>query len=73
MALEVYFSNDVQRILLALASAGQLHGPEYHQALRDVALAFGVEPPVEAWRVVEPEPVLEIVRHERREGYVFNR
>lgn len=43
MGLSLWFREDVLRILQALASAGIGHGPEYRQALHDVALAFGVE------------------------------
>lgn len=43
MALEVYYQNDIRRVLLALASAGRANGPDYRQALYDVALAFGVQ------------------------------
>jgi hypothetical protein len=55
MSLDVWYPDDVIRILAALASAGELQGPEYHKALDDVALAFGVllviaDPP---WRVVD--------------------
>ena len=45
MGLQVFYPEDVQRVLLALASAGAAHGPEYVKALGDVALAFGVRPP----------------------------
>ncbi len=43
MGLSLWFREDVVRILRALASAGIAYGPEYRQALHDVALAFGVE------------------------------
>ena len=42
MALDVWFKPDVARILTALASAGELRGPEYRRGLEDAALAFGV-------------------------------
>lgn len=42
MGLDVWFRNDVERILTALAAAGELHGPEYRRALEDTALAFGL-------------------------------
>jgi hypothetical protein len=42
MSLDVWYSQDIWRILASLASAGILQGPEYHKALRDVALAFGL-------------------------------
>jgi hypothetical protein len=42
MALDLWFREDVARLLAALAAAGDLHGPEYHKALAGVALAFGV-------------------------------
>ena len=42
MGFEVWYPQDIQNILNALASAGELQGPEYHKALGDVALAFGV-------------------------------
>ena len=41
--LEVFYQNDIRRVLLALASAGQLNGPGYRRALQDAALAFGVD------------------------------
>jgi len=51
---EVFTTYDVKRILVALASAGVSRGSEYHQALCDVALAFGIElPPSTRWRVVD--------------------
>ena len=42
MALDLWFREDVARILTALAAAGSERGPEYHKALWDVALAFGL-------------------------------
>jgi hypothetical protein len=42
MGLDVFFPQDVKRILIGLASAGHDRGPEYLAALRDVALSFGV-------------------------------
>ena len=45
MALDVYWPRDIERVLLALASAGAGRGPEYHAALADLALAFGVASP----------------------------
>jgi hypothetical protein len=42
MPLEVWFREDVARTLTALAAAGSRQGPEYHKALFDVAIAFGV-------------------------------
>ena len=45
MGLDIYFRDDVERTLEALASAGELWGTDYYRALCDVALAFGVEPP----------------------------
>jgi hypothetical protein len=42
MTLDVWYPQDVINILRALASAGELQGPEYHKALDDVALAFGI-------------------------------
>jgi hypothetical protein len=45
MALDLWFREDIQRILAALASAGEAHGPEYVKALADVGLAFGVQAP----------------------------
>ncbi len=41
MAL-LWLPDDIARILVALASAGEAHGHEYREALRDVALAFGL-------------------------------
>jgi hypothetical protein len=45
MGLDVWFREDMTRILLALGSAGAHHGPKYLKALHDVALAFGLEAP----------------------------
>jgi len=45
MGLDLWFREDVARILDALAAAGDLRGPEYHKALSDVARAFGVAAP----------------------------
>ena len=45
MGLDLWFREDVARILAALASAGDHYGPNYQKALADVALAFGVTPP----------------------------
>ena len=42
MALDLYFKDDIIRILTAISSAGDQHGPEYQKALGDVALAFGI-------------------------------
>jgi hypothetical protein len=42
VSLDVWYPDDVRRILIALASAGILQGPGYHKALGDVALAFGL-------------------------------
>lgn len=55
MGLAVFYSEDIQRVLLALASAGAAYGPEYVKALGDMALAFGVEPPTptKIWREVD--------------------
>jgi len=41
--LDMWFRDDVGRILIALASAGANRGPEYLAALHDVALAFGLD------------------------------
>ena len=38
----IWFQKDVRRILLALAAAGCERGPEYHKALSDCAIAFGL-------------------------------
>ena len=62
MAAEVWYPQDVINVLAALSSAGELQGPEYHKALHDVALAFGLETPdslsgVLPWRVVDAEAV----------------
>lgn len=60
---QVFSQEDVQRILAALSSAGELQGPEYHKALSDVALALGLSgrgmplrvpyrgPDATAWRI----------------------
>jgi hypothetical protein len=42
MGLDLWFAEDVARILAALAAAGDERGPEYHVALRHVAIAFGL-------------------------------
>jgi hypothetical protein len=42
MGLDLWFQQDVIRILAALASAGRGRHLAYHEALRDVALAFGL-------------------------------
>ena len=59
MSLEVWYPQDVINILAALSSAGELQGPEYHKALNDVALAFGVNlASIELrlpWRIVDAE------------------
>ena len=59
MSLEIFYPQDAIRILNALASAGELQGPEYHKALHDVALAFGVNlASIELrlpWRIVDAE------------------
>jgi hypothetical protein len=60
MSLEVWYPQDVINILRALASAGELQGPEYRKALDDVALAFGVGSGDSVsgllpWRVVDAE------------------
>ena len=44
MALDLWFREDVERILTALASAKR-DDPAYLQALHDVALAFGLVRP----------------------------
>lgn len=53
MSLEVWFRQDIQRVLAGLASAGSVRGPEYFKALYDVAISFGVriEMPPEHERV----------------------
>jgi len=38
----VWLLGDLRNLLLALAAAGEAHGPEYRQALCDVALALGI-------------------------------
>ena len=38
----MHSNDDLQQILTALALAGAAHGPEYRQALCDVALALGI-------------------------------
>ena len=42
MSLNIWYKADVRRILAALASAGAPRGPEYIEALGDVAIAFGL-------------------------------
>ena len=64
MALDVWFPDDVTRILTALSSAGCHYGPEYHAALRDVALAFGVDLPP----FVEFGQVVDVLPENRGEG-----
>jgi len=69
MALDVFFHNDIERILAALASSGGSRGPEYLAALEHVALAFGVQPqPVNAWEVVEPDKRVHYVPVNRLSG-----
>ena len=53
--LQIFYPEDIQRVLLALASAGAARGPEYVKALGDVALAFGVQPPTptKIWHEVD--------------------
>ncbi len=56
MSLEIYYPNDIRRVLLALASAGAMHGPAYIKALYDVALAFGMQPPpAKTWCVMSDD------------------
>jgi len=45
VGLDLWFREDVLRILAALSSSGAGRGPEYQQALADVAIAFGVQVP----------------------------
>ena len=47
MGLDLWFREDVQRILAALASAGEAHGAAYLKALTDVSIAFGVVVPTD--------------------------
>jgi hypothetical protein len=55
MGLDMWFKPDIMRILTALASAGEQNGPQYRQALSDVALAFGIDfPPPPPWYAVMP-------------------
>jgi hypothetical protein len=62
MALDLWFREDVQRILTALASAaGEAHGPQYLKALADVALAFGVAAPTDGSRHRPRIEVLDLV------------
>ncbi len=42
--LDVYYPDDLKRILRSLASAGRDNGPAYLRAIDDVALAVGVDP-----------------------------
>ena len=42
MSLDMWFRDDVVRILAAVASAGEQHSADYHRAIRDVALGFGL-------------------------------
>ena len=42
MGLDLWNQTDIRRVLDGLASAGADRGPEYHRALCDVALSFGV-------------------------------
>ena len=66
MGLGVWFQEDIGRVLVGLASAGVGRNPEYFAALRDVALALGVQVPgpvrsvpavvdEAAWRVLDVE------------------
>jgi len=54
--MNVYFKEDIKRILEALTSAGAMNGEGYVQALQDMALAVGIEllrPVIETWQVIE--------------------
>lgn len=62
MGLDLWFREDVARILAALASSGDLYGPDYFKALHDVGVAFGVgvqfrqsRPALMEWAHVMPE------------------
>lgn len=67
MGLDLWFQQDVERILTALAAAGDQRGPEYHKALGDVALAFGLAPRAEFW--IEGETRRIAHKAERREQW----
>lgn len=78
MGLEVYYKEDIRRVLLALASAGAGHGLAYIKALHDVALAFGIRAPkfvktpfqgrdgTETWRVVVGDDGRELILSQGR-------
>ena len=38
----MHSNDDLQQILTALALAGAAHGPEYREAIRDMAIALGI-------------------------------
>lgn len=42
--LDVWYPDDLKRILQSLASAGRGNGAGYLRAIEDVALAVGVDP-----------------------------
>lgn len=66
MGLGVWFADDIERILAALASSGVHHGPAYHKALSDVAVALGTVPPSPVWSVLPTVLTIEGVNHERQ-------
>ena len=65
MGLDLWFRDDVRRILDALAAAGDERGPEYHKALADVAIAFGVERQGEGGEWVHHSPSVQYIDAER--------
>ena len=57
MGLDLWFPDDMTRILTALASAGKHYGPEYARALRHVGLALGLDLSQQIAGVAAPRPL----------------
>lgn len=57
MGFYICLNEDIENTLRALASAGRLQKPGYIEALRDMATALGVRPPmpIQTWRVVNDD------------------
>ena len=60
MALEMWYRSDMIRILNAVAHAGRLQGPEYHEAIRDIGRAFGVEHELDLPKNVSPMTIYKV-------------
>lgn len=43
LSLDVWFRDDIERVLRGLEAAAERCSWEYHEALRAVALSFGIE------------------------------